>query len=413
MDETEPLLSASAEPGDRPGLPARGPHWPRPSHWPRPGLRTLLVFVPLALGGRRLGWHDVVVSAFCLLAIISLSDLISAASDTMGNRWGRSVGGLVNATFGNTIELLVSLFAIRHDEIRVAQAIMLGSILSDILLVLGFCIIAGARRRGVISVAPAIVDVLSSLMLVSAMALVIPAALYAALPRTDGQGADMTRNILTFSRATATVLLFVYATYLYFQLRTHSFLFLQDKDDGEPDVYENPTTGDGSSDGEDSALPTTRNVYFAILVLSTAALLTGLCTQAFMASLDGMTRSLRITKTFVALILIPFASNSPEMTQVVAASRNNKITFAVSVIIDSILQISLLALPALVILGWLMGRAMDLFFEPSQAYTLLFSVILVNQVLQDRHYTYLHGAMLLSVYAVVAAAHFIAPQQST
>ncbi|PHH85742.1 hypothetical protein CDD83_11227 [Cordyceps sp. RAO-2017] len=84
-----------------------------------------------------------------------------------------------------------------------------------------------------------------------------------------------------------------------------------------------------------------------------------------------------------------------------------------TVIIDSILQILLLALPALVIIGWLMDRAMDLFFEPSQAYTLLFSVILVNQVLQDRHYTYLHGAMLLSVYVVVAAAHFIAPQQVT
>jgi Ca2+:H+ antiporter len=110
-----------------------------------------------------------------------------------------------------------------------------------------------------------------------------------------------------------------------------------------------------------------------------------------------MTDTLGITKIYVTLILIPIASNAPELTQVVAASHRKKINYAISVIIGSILQISLFVLPVLVIIGWILNIAMDLYFKASQTYILLFAITVVNQVLQDRQYTYLHGNMLLSV----------------
>ncbi|POR39745.1 Vacuolar calcium ion transporter [Tolypocladium paradoxum] len=374
------------------------------------GINVLLVFVPLGFVAAELRWHVLMVSAFNFLAIIPLSALISDASDTIGNRWGSLIGGVVNATFGNTVELIVGILAISHDELGVAQSIMLGSILSDILLVQGFCIITAARGTGVICVNSAVVDSLSSLMLMAAMALVLPTALYSTFPDTAGH-VGISNRILSFSRATVAVLLVVYVVYLYFQLKTHSSLFTEHNDDADRDAYGNgpkPPTATSTgrprqqgdecpADDEQDDRPSMNAVCMAAAVLVISGVLIGKCTHSFMQCLDGMTETLGITKSFVALILIPVASNAPELTQVVAASRKQKIDFAVGVIIGSILQIALFVLPILVVIGWLMDRPMDLYFETSQTYILLFAVILVNQVLQDRQYTYLHGVMLLCV----------------
>ncbi|KND87136.1 Vacuolar calcium ion transporter [Tolypocladium ophioglossoides CBS 100239] len=387
MSESEPFLSHAAEPAcPRDAGRDAVPRWRilRLLRHHLVGLNVLLVFVPLGFVAAQLGWHDVLVSTLNFLAIIPLSALLSDASDTIGNRWGSLVGGLVNATFGNTVELIVGIMAIGHGELGVAQSIMLGSILSDILMVLGFCIIIAARSTGVIAVNSAVVDSLSSLMLMSAMALVLPTALYSTFPDTTG-GIDISISILSFSRATVAVLLLIYLAYLYFQLKTHSSLFTEDRDDADrgeyshvPDAPVIPTAGgQAQEDGEEAEgvddTPSMREVSIAAVVLIISGVLIGKCTHSFMQRLDSITQALGITKTFVAIILIPVASNAPELTQVVAAARKQKIDFAIGVIIGSILQISLFT------------------------YILLFAVILVNQVLQDRQYTYLHGVMLLCV----------------
>ncbi|KAM4066428.1 sodium/calcium exchanger protein [Hirsutella rhossiliensis] len=381
-------------------------------------INVLLVFVPLGFVSVALRWHDVIVAAFNFLAIIPLSWLISDASDTIGTHLGDLVGGLVNATFGNTVELIVGIIAIYHDELLVAQSMMLGSILSDILLVQGCCIVIAARTKGVICVNSSMVDSLSSLMLLAAMALALPTALYATLPDAAGR-IDIDKKILSFSRATVVVLLVVYTAYLYFQLKTHSSLFTGHADDVDEHRpvdgrRERPTTDSPAQqigeahpgEGEQDDVPSMGVVYKAGAVLVISSLLIGRCTHSFMESLNGMTKALGITKTFVALFILPVASNAPELSQVVAASRKQKVDFAVGVIIGSILQIALFVLPILVVTGWAMGRPLDLYFEVSQTYILLFAVVLVNQVLHDRQYTYLHGVMLLCVYAVITMAYF-------
>jgi Ca2+:H+ antiporter len=263
-------------------------------------------------------------------------------------------------------------------------------------------------------------------MLIAAAALILPTVLYSTFPITHE--IDIKDKILSFSRATAGVLLGIYVFYLYFQLWTHPHVFLDEKsdvdrdacggdtiqgvqrqeeeDDNEEDnneeddneeVEEHEASTSVNDEHDEDDTPSIRQVYVAaaVLVIS-AATITG-CTHIFIENIDRMTESLHIRESFVAIILIPLASNAPELFQVVAAAREKKVSFAIGVIIGSILQVALFVLPALVIIGWFMGRAMDLYFEISQTCFLFLAVMVVNQVLQDGQCTYLHGIMLLSM----------------
>ncbi|OAA82030.1 Calcium/proton exchanger superfamily [Akanthomyces lecanii RCEF 1005] len=375
-------------------------------------LNLLLVCAPLGFVASAYSWSPVAVFLYNFLAIIPLSGLISDASDTLSERWGGLLGGLVNASLGNTVELIVGLLAITQNNVGAAQSAMMGSILNDILLVQGICIIVGARSKGVIVVNSALVDSLSSLMLVASMAMVLPTALYAAIPRSsNGKGSDMKQRIVSFSRATSIVLLLIYVAYLYFQHKTHRSLF-DDQDDGEEGddsaaesdhsddlipASQQTAARDCESGADPEFTPSMQDISIVVITLTLSCLVIGKCTHNIMLRLDDIVKAFRVSQTFIALVIIPLASNAPELTQVLAAARRQKIDFAIAVIVGSILQIALFVLPALVIIGWAIGRKMDLYFEMSQTCVLLFAIVLVNQVLQDRQYTYLHGMMFLCV----------------
>ncbi|KID95897.1 Calcium/proton exchanger superfamily, partial [Metarhizium majus ARSEF 297] len=374
---------------------------------------SLLVFVPLGFAAHWARWPDTLVTLSNVLAIMPLSARLSDASDTMGDRWGSLIGGLINATFGNTVELIVGILAILRHEPRLAQSMMIGSILSDILLVQGCCFITAARGTGVLNVNSAVADTLSTLMIITTVALVLPAALYSTFASKSGGERDLRRMVLNFSRATALVLLCVYVAYLYFQLKTHSSIFVDEDEDGEDDEQHDdvlasslPQCQAAAEEVPQTDRPSMSDISVAALTLVVSGLLIAKCTTNFMDSLNGTSRALNISKTFIAIIIMPLASNASELAQVVAASRNQKIDFAIGVIIGSILQISLFVLPLLVVVGWILRLPMDLYFEPSQTYILLLAVIMVNQVLQDKHYTFLHGTLLIAVYVVIMAAYF-------
>lgn len=391
-------------------------------------LNLLLVCAPLGFVASAYSWNPIADFLFNFLAIIPLSGLISDASDTLSERWGGLVGGLVNASLGNTVELIVGLLAITQNNVSAAQSVMMGSILNDILLVQGICIIVGARSKGVIVVNSAVVDSLSSLMLVAAMAMVLPTALYAAIPRAHRKGAGMKQRIVSFSRATSIVLLLIYLAYLYFQHKTHRSLFEDGQDGGgggddeaasdhsddlipasQPGSQGEEAMRDCESGADLDSTPSMQDISIVVVTLVLSSLAIGKCAYNIMQRLDETVKAFGVSQTFISLVIIPLASNAPEMTQVLAAAKKQKIDFAIAVIVGSILQIALFVLPALVIIGWFIGSTMDLYFEMSQTCVLLFAIVLVNQVLQDRQYTYLHGMMFLCVYAIIATAYFVEP----
>ncbi|KAJ3497236.1 hypothetical protein NLG97_g2059 [Lecanicillium saksenae] len=390
----------------------------------RLSLNLLLVCAPLGFIASAYSWSPIAVFLYNFLAIIPLSGLISDASDTLSDRWGGLIGGLVNASLGNTVELIVGILAITSNNVSAAQSAMMGSILNDILLVQGICIIVGARSKGVLLVNSALVDSLSSLMLVASMAMILPTALYAALPHSDSKGSDMKQRIISFSRATSIVLLFIYGAYLYFQHKTHRSLF-DEQDDGDDDdsvasdhsddlipTSQPPPQGparDCESGADGNGTPSMQDVSIVAITLVLSSLAIAKCTYNIMLRLDEIVKASGVSQTFIALVIFPLASNAPELTQVLAAAKKQKIDFAIAVIVGSILQIALFVLPALVVIGWVVGSKMDLYFEMSQTCVLLFAIMLVNQVLQDRQYTYLHGMMFLCVYAIIATAYFVEP----
>jgi len=280
--------------------------------------------------------------------------------------------------------------------------------------VLGICLIAAAPGSRVLEFNQNVVDSLSSLIIIAAAALILPTMLYSTFPNT----VDLKDMILSFSRATAGVLLLIYIAYLYFQFWTHSDLFMDEEDDvkeqGEASRIQSQETGEATqsqeiegaqaSDGPSASgeqevdMPerSAREVYLATAALVGSAAAVVICTYFFIDKLDETANFFHVTKTFVALIVIPFASNAPEGSTVIAASQKEHINFAIGVIVGSILQIALFVLPILVVIGWLVGQPMTLYFETSQTCILFLSVLVVNNLLQDGKYTYLHGVMLLS-----------------
>ena len=229
-------------------------------------------------------------------------------------------------------------------------------------------------------------DALSSLMIITAAALILPTALYSTF--TSSEQHESESRIIAFSRGSAIVMLALYMIYLYFQL-THPQFFLSDPEElsshGE----------DTSEDSGPQAAPLSPVAATAVLLTATLGII--ICANYLLDSVNGTAEATHITKTFIAAILIPIASNAPEAVTILTVSRGSKVNYGIGVVVGSILQIALFVIPFLVIVGWIIGKPLTLYFETFQTTMLFLSVLVVNRLLQDRVYTYVQGAMLVAL----------------
>lgn len=210
----------------------------------------------------------------------------------------------------------------------------------------------------------------------------------------DGTKEAKDEQILAVSRGTAIVLLILYVMYLWFQLKTHSNLFVlesQQNADGEP---EEPAMG----------------AIAAGLVLIVTTVLVSICADYLVGSIDDIVEKAHISKTFIGLILIPIVGNAAEHVTAVVVAVKNKMDLAMGVAIGSSIQIALLVTPFLVILGWaVLGQPMSLHFETFETVAFAFSVLVVCYTVQDGKSNYLEGAMLLGLYFIIAFAFYVTP----
>jgi Ca2+:H+ antiporter len=315
---------------------------------------VLLVFVPLGIVAGKFGWGAGWVFGLNFLAIIPLAAVLSFATEEIAGRLGETLGGLVNATFGNAVELIVSIVALRAGEIEVVQASMLGSILSNLLLVLGMCFFLGGiynmrdpNGHGIEqSFATGTAQTTCSLMALASASMILPAALYGVLDRADDDHKE--HSILILSRGTAIVLLCLYCLYLYFALRTHKKLF-------EPEAA-------AAQGGEEEHTPIL-SPWAAGLVLVAVTVIISFCADYMVDSIDALVATGKISKTFIGLILIPIVGNAAEHVTACVVAIKNKMDLAMGVAIGSSIQIALLVTPSLVMLGWAIGQPMTLHFE--------------------------------------------------
>ncbi|CAM1501908.1 Fc.00g038920.m01.CDS01 [Cosmosporella sp. VM-42] len=360
----------------------------------------LLIMVPIGIVAGQMGWNSTAVFTINFFAIIPLAAVLSFATEEISLKLGETLGGLLNATFGNAVELIVSIVALKDNQIEIVQASMLGSILSNLLLVMGMCFFFGGLvHRGESgngreqTFASAVAQTTCSMMTLSSASLVIPAALYAVLDQSDSKPGDKDASILILSRGTAIILLVLYVMYLVFQLRTHSNLFDAENQNPEGHEPEEPSMGPIASG--------------AVLVVTTV--LVAICAEYLVGSIDDLVASSGISKAFIGLILLPIVGNAAEHVTAVVVAIRDKMDLAMGVAIGSSIQIALLVTPFLVIVGWIIGRDMTLHFETFQTVAFAVSVLVVTYTVQDGKSNYLEGAMLLGLYMIIALAFYAVP----
>ncbi|KAI7857425.1 calcium/proton exchanger [Circinella umbellata] len=344
------------------------------------------IFIPIALFFSYSGASATWVFTLNFIAIMPLAKLLGFATEELALMSGSTVGALLNATFGNVVELILGVIALKDGLIRVVQASVMGSILSNILLVLGFSFLLGGVSRIDQQFSMTAAQTSSSLLALTTLSLLVPAAFSA----TADTAEEAEIGILNLSHGTALVLLVVYGLSLLFQLKTHRALY--DAGDEDDDDEEPQTT-----------------IGFSVFSLVVIAGLVAIHADFLVGAIEGVVESWEVNETFVGVILLPIIGNAAEHVSSVTFAMKNKMNLSINIAVSSSLQIGLFVTPVLVIAGWIFGQPMSLFFEDFETVVLFSSVLIVNYLIQDGRSNWLEGTLLLASYTIIAMAFWFHP----
>jgi Ca2+:H+ antiporter len=363
-------------------------------------LDLLLVLVPAALAAGHL-WSDrpVITFALACLAIIPLAGLMGRATEALASHVGAAWGGFLSAAFGNAAELILALAALRAGELEVVKASLTGSIIGNLLLVLGLAILIGGLRhpRQVFNRTSASMG--TTLLALACAGLVVPTLffyLYRASPaQLSGPEA---RNVENLSEEIAVVLAAAYALSLLFSLRTHKHLFSgSEGEPGRPHVTGAPERRWG--------------VGKALLVLAGATAGVALLSEWLVGAVEKAAEVLGMTPVFVGVIVVAVVGNAAEHSTAVWMAWKDRMDLAVQIAVGSSTQVALFVAPVLVFASLFMGHAhpLDLHFTPLEVVAVLVAVAVTALVSHDGESNWLEGALLLAVYVIFALAFYHLP----
>ncbi|KAI0169003.1 Calcium/proton exchanger [Hypoxylon sp. FL1284] len=376
-------------------------------------VNILLVAVPIGIVAGQAGWDPIAVFVINFFAIIPLAAVLAFATEEISAKLGEALGGLLNATFGNAVELIVSIIALRDRQIEVVKSSMIGSILSNLLLVMGMCFFFGGivnmrdeHGHGQEQTFQCITaQTTASLMTLSAASMILPGTLFMIINSSDsGDVEERNHIVLSLSRGTAIILLLLYVLYLWFQLRTHHKLFSAEAAADET-TNESQLPAEAAAEhmqaaainehGGESEEEIHMSPWSAGGVLIVTTVLVAICADYLVNSIDDLVERAHISRSFIGLILIPIVGNAAEHVTAVVVAVKNKMDLAMGVAIGSSIQIALFVTPFLVVLGWIMNREMDLHFETFETVSFALAVLVVIYTVQDGKSNYLEGAMVI------------------
>ncbi|KAL8774471.1 MAG: hypothetical protein Q9209_000844 [Squamulea sp. 1 TL-2023] len=399
-------------------------------------INILLVMVPVGIGVHLSNVGPIGVFVINFIAIIPLAAMLSYATEELALRTGDTFGGLLNATFGNAVELIVSIIALTQKKVDIVQESLIGSIFSNLLLVLGMCFFFGGLNRVEQHFNVTVAQTASSLLALAIGSLIIPAA-YEAYAANDGADPTQEINVTKLSQGTALLLLLVYVAYLVFQLRTHITMYNApsrkgDKRKPKPgagDVTKNVaqigagiSAGLGGANTQETGMREPEEekeqpqlaLITALLTLGISTAFVGICAEFMTNAIDPITKPCGpLPRTFVGLILLPIVGNAAEHATAVTVAIKDKMDLAIGVAVGSSMQIALLVIPFVVILGWIIGTHnpdMNLAFDAFQVILLFVTVLLVNYLIQDGKSHWLEGFLLLVLYTIIAVAAWFYPE---
>jgi len=328
-------------------------------------LNWLLLLIPVAVVAKNVGVGDGWLFVFSLLPICPLAERLGYVTEQMATYTNPTLGGLLNATFGNLTEMIVSYFALKGGLLRVVQLSLLGSILSNMLLVLGCAFFAGGLKHKHQTFNKTGVGMNSALLLLAVISLSVPAVLHTTHTELHG-----TQSEIALSRFTSCLLLGVYATFLYFQLVTHRDLF--DEEEGDDDEEEEVN----------------QTFWACIGWLSVITVFISVLSDYLVDAIEGAADSMGMPVAFISVIILPIVGNAAEHASAVMFAMKNKMDLALGVAIGSSTQ------------------PLDLNLHVFETTTFILTVISVSFVVADGQSNWLKGLTLILAYAVVSAFFF-------
>jgi Ca2+:H+ antiporter len=347
----------------------------------------LVPFIPVAILLELVGAGATAIFTAAALGIIPTAALMGRATEELAARSGPGIGGFLNVTFGNAPELIISLFALGQGLHEVVKASIVGSILGNILLVMGAAMLVGGLRRERQFFDRTAANVQSGMLLLAAVALVMPAIFElvagAGLPRPTDEALDFPGDLERLSVGVSLVLLATYAAGLVFSLRTHRDLF-------------NPSHDEADHGGGPWS------VRRAVTMLAIAGVAVGVMSEILVGSITEASEDLGLSPFFVGIIVVAIVGNAAEHWVAVYFAMRDKMDLTVNIAIGSSAQIALFVAPVLVLLSFLVGPfPMALVFNGFEIGAIFLAILVANQVTQEGESTWFEGLQLLAVYAVL------------
>jgi Ca2+:H+ antiporter len=337
----------------------------------------LLLLVPATIALNLLGSSPLMLFIVACLGVLPLASFMGEATEHLAARTGPTLGGLLNATFGNAAELIIAIVALNAGLVELVKASITGSILGNLLLILGLSLLAGGIKQPVLKFNRTSAGMSAAMLALAVVGLVFPALLHQLHPRPEEL------NAFHMSEAAAIILGLTYFASLLFSLKTHKRLF-----DGEAHAPSGATWGIGR----------------AVVVLALATLGVVVQSEILVDAVEAVTTTLGWSELFLGLIVIPIIGNAAEHSTAILVARKGKTDLALQIALGSSTQIALLVAPILVGVGLLVGQRMDLVFQPLEVIALAMATIVTAIITLDGESHWFEGVQLLAVYGLLGAA---------
>lgn len=338
----------------------------------------LLLAVPVSVILNYLHASPLLIFGTACLAVIPLAGYMGEATEHLSHRTGPAMGGFLNATFGNAAELIIAIVALRAGLVELVKASITGSILGNLLLILGLSLIAGSKGRPILRFNRTAAGMSSAMLALAVAGLVFPAIFHALHP-------SEAQRELQMSEGVAIILGITYLFSLLFALKTHNDLFA----------------------GEEHEFPGTPwSISKALIVLLVATAGVAVESEILVHSVEAVTATLGLSEMFLGLIVIPIIGNAAEHATAIVVARKGKMDLALNIALGSSTQVALLVAPILVLAGVLLGQNMNLVFTPFEVAAIGVSTIVTAIITLDGESHWFEGVQLLAVYAMVAVAAF-------
>jgi Ca2+:H+ antiporter len=369
------------EPDRPPQLPPHLRKKPRKFKWSL----LLLVMIPTSVVLNATDAPAVWTFVTACLGVLPLAGLMGTATEQLSERTGPTIGGLLNATFGNAAELIIAIVALRAGLVDLVKASITGSILGNLLLILGLSLVAAGTKSPTFRFNRTSAGMSAAMLALAVVGLVFPAIFHGLHPET-GEAARLALTELRLSEAVAVILAITYGGSLLFSLWTHKTLF-----GGDPRATPHGPTW---------------SIGRAVLVLAVATAGVVLESEILVHAVEGVTAGLGLSEMFLGLIIIPIIGNAAEHATAIIVARKGQTDLALQIALGSSTQVALLVAPLLVLAGLILGQPMNLVFTPFEVAAVAMSTVVVSIITLDGESHWFEGVQLLAVYGMVAAAAF-------